>query len=104
MSDALWRVLSDSGVDLRDMLIFLPSRRAVRSVEKMIAARCGGVAILPTLVALGEGIDDADEQDTLPDVISNTERVVVLAKLLAADSNVGNLTTAFLYFLQNAFL
>ena len=60
----------------------------------MIAARCGGVAILPTLVALGEGIDDADEQDTLPDAISNTERVVVLAKLLAADSNVGNLTTA----------
>ena len=50
MSDALWRLMSDSGVPMRDMLIFLPSRRAVRTVEKMIAERNGGVAILPNLV------------------------------------------------------
>ena len=94
MSDALWRLISDSGVPMRDMLIFLPSRRAVRTVEKMIAERNGGVAILPNLVALGEGADDIDDEINSPDVITNTERVVVLAKLLAADSNVGNLTTA----------
>ena len=94
MSDALWKIMSDSGVDLCDMLIFLPSRRAVRTVEKMIAGRCGGVAILPTLVALGEGVDDANEEVDVPDVISNTERLIVLTKLLAADGNIGNLTTA----------
>ncbi len=95
MSDALWNILSGAGVDLADMLIFLPSRRAVRTVEKMIVARMGGVAILPTLVALGEGVDDADtDENVSPDIIPDTERVVVLAKLLAADANVGNLATA----------
>ena len=95
MSDALWHVMCDSGVDIRDMLIFLPSRRALRTVEKMIAGRMGGVAILPRLVALGEGLDDADLPDVVADdIISNTERVVVLARLLAADVSVGNLTTA----------
>ncbi len=94
VSDALWHLMCDSGVDVADMLIFLPSRRAVRTVEKMIAQKSGGVAILPTLVALGEGADEDDAQIDAPDVISNVERVVVLAKLLAADANVGNLITA----------
>ncbi|MBO5739602.1 MAG: PD-(D/E)XK nuclease family protein [Alphaproteobacteria bacterium] len=94
ISDALWRVMCDSGVDVADMLIFLPSRRAVRTVEKMIAQKSGGVAILPTLVALGEGADEEEAQIDASDIISNTERVVVLAKLLAADANVGNLITA----------
>ena len=95
MCDALWQVMCDSGVDVADMLIFLPSRRAVRTVEKMIAARAGGAAILPRLVALGEGVDDADVPDVVADdIISDTERVVVLARLLAADACVGNLTTA----------
>ena len=93
-SDALWHLMCASGVDVADMLIFLPSRRAVRTVEKMIAQKSGGVAILPTLVALGEGADEDDAQIDAPDVISNVERVVVLAKLLAADANVGNLITA----------
>ena len=95
MADALWRVMTDSGVDVADMLIFLPSRRAVRTVEKMIAERSGGVAILPTLVALGSGVDDIDADEISPDdVISNTERVIVLARLLAADANIGSITTA----------
>ncbi|MBQ8255393.1 MAG: PD-(D/E)XK nuclease family protein [Alphaproteobacteria bacterium] len=95
ITDALWQVMCDAGVDVADMLIFLPSRRAVRTVEKMIAEKSGGVAILPTLVALGEGVDDPDTDEIVADdVISNTERVVVLAKLLSADSNVGNLSTA----------
>ena len=94
VSDALWHLMCDSGVDVADMLIFLPSRRAVRTVEKMIAQKSGGVAILPTLVALGEAADEDDAQIDAPDVISNVERVVVLAKLLAADANIGNLITA----------
>ena len=44
ITDALWHVMDTSGVDLADMLIFLPSRRAVRSVEKFIAEKKGGVA------------------------------------------------------------
>jgi inactivated superfamily I helicase len=84
-----------SGVDVADMLIFLPSRRAVRSVEKMIVEKSGGCAILPRLVALGEGIEEDDIDDCFyEDVISDTERVVLMAKLLAADACVGNLTTA----------
>lgn len=95
MSDALWRVMCDAGVDVADMLIFLPSRRTVRTVEKMIAQKSGGVAILPRLVALGEGVDEEDDsQIDAPDVISNMERIVVLTRLLAEDANVGNLITA----------
>ncbi|MBQ4070307.1 MAG: PD-(D/E)XK nuclease family protein [Alphaproteobacteria bacterium] len=96
MNDALWRVMCDSGVDVADMLIFLPSRRAVRTVEKMIAQKFGGVAMLPTLVALGEGAEeDIDEEYSNDEnIISDIERVVVLAKLLAADANISNLTTA----------
>ena len=95
LSDALWRVMMDSGVDIADMLIFLPSRRAVRSVEKMIAEKSGGVAILPKLVALGEGADEEnDDEINDGNVISKTERVALLSRLLAADANVGNLTTA----------
>ena len=95
LSDALWHMISTSGVDMRDILIFMPSRRAVRSVEKLIAEKSGGCADLPDLVPLGEGADDdADDVIVNPDVISDTERVVVLAKLLAADANVGNLITA----------
>ncbi len=94
MADALWRVMCDSGVDIADMLIFLPSRRAVRTVERMIAARQGGVAILPRLVALGAGVDDDNDEITDADIITNTERVIVLAKLLVADANIGNMATA----------
>ncbi|MBR2510606.1 MAG: hypothetical protein IKB59_00375, partial [Alphaproteobacteria bacterium] len=79
MSDALWKIMMQSGVDVPDMLIFLPSRRAVRTVEKMIAEKSGGVAILPRLVPLGEGADDLDEDEIRPDVISDMERVIVLA-------------------------
>jgi inactivated superfamily I helicase/RecB family exonuclease len=96
ISDALWQVISESGVDVADMLIFLPSRRAVRSVEKMIAEKKGGVAMLPTLVPLGDGADFDEVDDDITGEISDTERVVVLAKLLAADVSVGNLSTGLL--------
>ena len=95
MSDALWKIMQDSGVDIADMLIFLPSRRAVRTIEKMIADKMGGVAILPKLVGLGEGVDE-EMSDEIPraDIISNTERVVAIAKLLAADADVGTMASA----------
>lgn len=98
LSEALWKIITDSAVDVSEALVFLPSRRAVRSVEKMIAKKMGGVAVLPTLVALGEGVDDEIpdnyEINDCAQVITKAERVAVLSRLLAADANVGNLITA----------
>lgn len=91
--DALWEVIKVDASYLSDLIIFLPSRRAVRSVEKMIVEKIGGAVILPTLVALGEGADD-DTDENLPDVISNRERIVILAKLLAADPNIRTISSA----------
>ena len=93
--DALWQIIDTSGVPLANTLIFLPSRRAVRSVEQMLVKKHNHAIILPHLVALGEGVDEADEyKPQTPDTISNTERVVILAKLLSADANIGCISTA----------
>lgn len=89
--DALWHVIDASGVAMSDMLIFLPSRRAVRSVERMLCDRLGHAVILPHLVALGEGAPDEDidvDADDADDVISDIERVVAVAHLYGA-SNIG---------------
>ncbi len=96
IADALWHVINASRVDFSDMLIFLPSRRAVRTFERAIVEKSGNAVILPRLVALGEGADElTDDEDVFgDDVISNTQRVVMLSKLLAADANIGNLATA----------
>ncbi len=103
MADALWEVLKNSDADLSDMLIFLPSRRALRSVEKMLVEKSGGALILPCLVALGEGADSADDvfddDDFTTDfsaqnVISNTLREMVLTRLLSADSHIDNICAA----------
>ncbi len=96
MTDALIGVLDASGVDLSHVLIFLPSRRAVRTVERAIVARAGGACMLPRLVALGEGADEFDPDDDFDasDAVSDTEQVAALSGLLAADADIGNLSTA----------
>lgn len=95
MLDALFHIMDTSGVDMRDMLIFVPSRRALRTIEMALVKRAGHAIFLPHLVALGEGVDDPDfESDNEVDTISNLERVVVVAHLLTADANIRNLTTA----------
>lgn len=95
MLDALWRTIDASGVALSDILLFLPSRRAVRSVEQMLVKKYGHAVFLPHLIALGEGVDEDDEYEpATPDTVSNTERVVILARLLSADKNIGNIATA----------
>lgn len=82
LCEALWYFLS--GRDFAKDVIFLPSRRAIRAVEKFIVAQCGGSVMLPQLVALGES--DEEDENPIPDalVVSNQERVLVLAKLLSA--------------------
>ncbi|MBR4475207.1 MAG: PD-(D/E)XK nuclease family protein [Alphaproteobacteria bacterium] len=95
--DALWHIISSSNVPLSDILIFLPSRRAIRSVEQMLAQKHGGAVMLPELIALGEGVDEFEletSEITDDDTISNTERIVILAKLLSADKHIGNVATA----------
>jgi inactivated superfamily I helicase/RecB family exonuclease len=94
ITDALWKIVGHDGADFSDVAIFLPSRRAVRAVEKMFADKVGGAVILPTLAALGEGADDEEECADAPDVISNAERVVILAKLLSADDCVRTISNA----------
>lgn len=97
MSDALWKLLCDAGVDLSRTLIFLPSRRAVRTVEKMLVDKHGGALILPHLVALGEGPDDIEPNQSdieIKDAVSNMARVVMLAKLLSADATIRDVSSA----------
>jgi len=96
MLDALWKVISLSNIPLQDILIFLPSRRAIRATEKMILQKHGDAVILPELVALGEGVEDDEfaPSITTDDTISNLERIVVLAKLLSGDEHIKNISTA----------
>ena len=96
MVDALFQIMDASMLDMQDMLIFLPSRRALRTVEIALVNRAGHAVILPHLVALGEGVDDPEYSNDFSDVnvISNLERVVVAARLLVADANIKNYTTA----------
>lgn len=91
--DALWHILSGAGVDLADCLIFLPSRRAVRSVERMLVDKVGHAVILPQLVALGEGAPDeidVTDGEASSDTVSKMECVVAVARLLMATGDVGS--------------
>ncbi len=91
MLDALWGQIAQYSNDFSKVLIFLPSRRAIRSVENMIIEKIGRAVILPNLVPLGDG---NDEEEFYPDTISNRERVIILSKLLSMDANVKNIATA----------
>ena len=62
MQDALWEMISQYKDDFSRVLIFLPSRRAIRGVEKMIVENMGHAVILPNLVPLGDGVDDLDDE------------------------------------------
>lgn len=94
MLDALWNMISQYSDDFSRVLIFLPSRRAVRSAERMIVDKVGHAVILPNLVPLGSGPEDIDDEEYTSDTISNQERVVILSKLLSMDANVANISTA----------
>lgn len=93
MLHALWGEIARYSNDFSRVLIFLPSRRAIRSAEKMIVEKIGHAVILPNLIPLGNGTEEDDDIEN-SDTISNTERVIILARLLAADANVKNIATA----------
>ena len=91
--DALWQQIEQYREDFSKVLIFLPSRRAIRKFERMIVDKIGHAVILPNLVPLGNGVEESDdEQDD--DIISNQERIIILSKLLSADACIKNIKTA----------
>ena len=92
MLDALWGQIAQFQNDFSSVLIFLPSRRAIRSVERFVVEKVGHAVVLPNLVPLGEGAEDEEESYT--DTISNRERIIILARLLSGDANVKNISTA----------
>ena len=92
MLSALWGEIAQYSDDFSRVLIFLPSRRAIRSAEKMIVEKIGHAVVLPNLIPLGDGVEEDGED--FPNTISNQERVIILARLLAGDANVKNIATA----------
>ena len=92
MLDALWEHIAQYSDDFSRVLIFLPSRRAIRSVERFIVEKIGRAVVLPNLIPLGEGAED--EEESFSDTISNRERIIILARLLSMDANVRNIATA----------
>ena len=92
MLDALWGQIAQYKDDFSRVLIFLPSRRAIRSAERFIVEKIGHAVILPNLVPLGDGAEG--EEEVYTDTISNRERIIILSRLLSMDANVKNIATA----------
>src|SRR5271170_4964392 len=70
----------DDAIALADATIFLPTRRAARTLSDAFARVLGGAALLPQIRPLGDADDDefafdpAGEDVTLPPAISPVRR------------------------------
>ena len=76
-------ILKGGNDNLANKLVFVPTRRAGRTLEKMLSEKSGGAVMLPQIVPLGEGFDDEDENK---EIIGNTERRIALAKIILSVS------------------
>ena len=76
--NVLWDKIKSYSDDFSKVLLFLPSRRAIRSFEMLIVKNIGHAVLLPNMVPLGTGVDNEEEMD----VLSNQERVIKLASIL----------------------
>lgn len=92
-ADGLMALYPKDGLDLEDILIFLPTRRACRSLERAFLKLNGGCALLlPRLFPLGEVgeeflpeiDDDLPDLDpgSIPPAIPDTQRLILLARLI----------------------
>ena len=92
-ADGLMALYPKDGLDLEDILIFLPTRRACRSLERaFLKLNGGGAVLLPRLFPLGEVGEDllAEIDDGLPDLdpgsippaIPDTYRLILLSRLI----------------------
>jgi ATP-dependent helicase/nuclease subunit B len=85
---------SSDPLALADTTIYLPTRRAARTLRSLLAERLGGAAILPTVRPLGEfdedadlfeaGLDSAAAALDLAPPLGGMERLLVLAPLVQA--------------------
>lgn len=95
MLDGLWHVICESGIDLSNILVFVPSRRSARSVEKMIVDKVGHAVILPKIIPLGVGVDGEDiEEYNNSKTVSELERIITMSYLLAKIPSIQNITSA----------
>lgn len=83
--------LTGDPIALSQALIFLPTRRAVRELERVLVARLGGAALLPVIAPLGEEDEDAEAfdpqawgADPAPAAIGETERRLVFTQMIQA--------------------
>ena len=95
MLDGLWKVICESNIELANILIFVPSRRAGRSIERMIVDKIGHAVILPQIVPLGVGLDGEDiEESENVQTVSNMERVIKMADILSKLPTIRTITVA----------
>src|SRR5271155_639603 len=82
------RTGADDPLALADATIFLPTRRAARTLSDAFARVLGGAALLPQIRPLGDANDDefafdADDEDfELPPVIEPIRRRLLMATLV----------------------
>lgn len=95
MLDGLWHIICESKIDLPNVLIFVPSRRAARTIEKMIVDKIGHACILPKIVPLGVGLEGEDIEDIEnASTVSVQERVVTMAYILSKLPSIKNMSSA----------
>lgn len=90
--DALWQFLDPYKNDLSKILIFLPSVRAIKNVERMVVKKTNK-RVLPKMVLLGSSVD-GNEDSKESNIISNIERVILTAKILSVDTSIKKISVA----------
>ena len=83
MIKTLASLISKDGSDL----VFVPTRRAGRALERELAALAAGAALMPKIVGLGESDEEADT--------GAVERKIIMAKLVQAAGEAVGAPTGF---------
>jgi ATP-dependent helicase/nuclease subunit B len=89
LAERLLRDAGDDPLDLARTRIFVPNRRAARSLAEAFLRRAGGGVLLPRLQPLGDldALDDvavlaAETEAMLPPAVGSYERLLALAPLV----------------------
>lgn len=94
-------------LELTDVTVLLPNRRAVRELRNAFIRLHGlNATLLPRIMPLGSVDEDgfffSDEEINLPDVINSTERLLIFVRLITARPD--NFRIEHLSFAQACFL
>ncbi len=79
--DALWDLAKRADHNYINDVIFLPTSRACRAIEKMFVEKIGHAIIPPKLIPLGNGLDDLDDSN----VMDSSDRLLILLALIMAE-------------------